>query len=106
MKENFDFNPKSCSINDLNPGCVEMWTLGQQVAIRRLCVKTRAEYKQPARYELLKDFSTRAARIAGNYARIYRARAQRPARTKRTVLLDRVSGVCKQTGHVCIGLFQ
>ncbi|RMR55636.1 hypothetical protein ALP83_200135 [Pseudomonas syringae pv. actinidiae] len=71
MKENFDFNPKSCSINDLNPGCVEMWTLGQQVAIRRLCVKTRAEYKQPARYELLKDFSTRAARIAGNYARIY-----------------------------------
>lgn len=71
MKENFDFNPKSCSINDLNPGCVEMWTLGQQVAVRRLCVKTRAEYKQPARYELLKDFSTRAARIAGNYARIY-----------------------------------
>lgn len=71
MKEDFGLNSKPCSVNDLNPGCVEMWTLGQQVAVRRLCVKTRAEYKQPARYELLKDFSTRAARIAGNYARIY-----------------------------------
>ncbi|GBH21207.1 hypothetical protein KPSA3_07249 [Pseudomonas syringae pv. actinidiae] len=40
MKENFEFNSTSCSINDLNPGCVELWTLGQQVAVRRLCVKT------------------------------------------------------------------
>ncbi|WP_272924787.1 hypothetical protein [Pseudomonas syringae] len=31
MKENFEFNLASYSIHDLNPGCVELWTLGQQV---------------------------------------------------------------------------
>lgn len=71
MKEDFELNPNACSINDLNAGCVQLWTLCQQEAIRRLCVKTRVECKKPARYELVKDFSTRAARIAGNYARIY-----------------------------------
>lgn len=71
MKEDFELNPNACSINDLNAGCVQLWTLGQQEAVRRLCVKTRVECKKPARYELVKDFSTRAARIAGNYARIY-----------------------------------
>lgn len=71
MKEDFELNPNACSINDLNAGCVELWTLGQQEAVRRLSVKMRVECKQPARYELVKDFSTRAARIAGNYARIY-----------------------------------
>lgn len=71
MKEDFELNPNACSINDLNAGCVQLWTLCQQEAVRRLCVKTRVECKKPARYELVKDFSTRAARIAGNYARIY-----------------------------------
>lgn len=71
MKEDFKLNPRTCSINDLNPGCTELWSLGQQVAVRRLCIKTRIEYTQPARYELIADFGARAARIAGNYARIY-----------------------------------
>ncbi|MEE5154780.1 hypothetical protein V2J87_25870 [Pseudomonas alliivorans] len=71
MKEDFKLNPRTCSINDLNPGCTELWSLGQQVAVRRLCIKTCIEYTQPARYELIADFGARAARIAGNYARIY-----------------------------------
>ncbi|MEE4679736.1 hypothetical protein V2K56_08785 [Pseudomonas alliivorans] len=71
MKQDFKLNQDACSVNDLNPGCVQLWTLGQQEAVRRLSVKTRVEHKQPARYELIKGFSTRAARIAGNYARIY-----------------------------------
>ncbi len=71
MKDYFNFNSKSCSIHDLNPKCRELWSIGQQVAIRRLSVQTRAPYKQPPRYELLSNFSTRAARIAGNDARLY-----------------------------------
>lgn len=71
MKQDFKFNENTCSINDLNPGCKELWTIGQQEAIRRLSVKTRVEFKQTASYEVVKNFSVRAERIAGNYAKIY-----------------------------------
>ncbi|WP_244618909.1 DUF2515 family protein [Pseudomonas syringae] len=71
MKNDFKFNTHACSINDLNPKCRQLWSIGQQVAVRRLSVQTRAAYQQPPRYQLISDFSTRAARIAGNYARIY-----------------------------------
>ncbi|MFK0314561.1 DUF2515 family protein [Pseudomonas sp. NPDC090233] len=71
MKEDFNLNAQACSVNDLNPGCIDLWTLGQQIATRRLCTKTRVEFKEPARYELVENFSTRAARIAGNYGKIY-----------------------------------
>ncbi|MFK0310475.1 DUF2515 family protein [Pseudomonas sp. NPDC090233] len=71
MKENFTLNNITCSVNDLNPGCKQVWSLGQQEAIRRLSIKTRVEFKQPPRYELVENFSARAERIAGNYAKIY-----------------------------------
>ncbi|WP_313646969.1 DUF2515 family protein [Pseudomonas sp.] len=71
MKESFTFNESACSINDVNPGCKELWTIGQQEAIRRLSVKTRNEFKQTACYELVENFSARAERIAANYAKIY-----------------------------------
>ncbi|PBQ21033.1 hypothetical protein CCL09_01435 [Pseudomonas congelans] len=71
MKNEFKLNTQACSIKDLNPKCRQLWSIGQQVAVRRLSVQTRAPYQQPPRYQLISDFSTRAARIAGNYARIY-----------------------------------
>ena len=71
MNQNFKFNEQTCSTNRPNLHYNELWTLGQQEAVRRLSVKTRIEFKDTARYELIKDFSTRAERIAGNYARIY-----------------------------------
>jgi len=71
MKQDFRFNEQTCSTNDSDPHYLELWTLGQQEAVRRLSVKTRVEFKETARYQLIKDFSTRAERIAGNYAQIY-----------------------------------
>lgn len=71
MKNDFKFNTQACSINDLNPKCRQLRSIGQRVAVTRLSVQTRAPYQQPPRYQLISDFSTRAARIAGNYARIY-----------------------------------
>ncbi len=71
MKDDFNFNPHACSINDLNPGCEELWSIGQQVAVRRLSVQSRVPCLKPAQYTLISDFSARAARIAGSYARIY-----------------------------------
>ena len=71
MKQDFKFNEKPCSVNRLGLECEDGWSLGQQEAVRRLSIKTRIEFKQTARYELIKDFSIRAERIAGNYARIY-----------------------------------
>lgn len=71
MKQDFKFNEQTCSENKPNVHYKELWTLGQQEAVRRLSVKTRVEFKATARYQLIKDFSTRAERIAGNYARIY-----------------------------------
>ncbi|WP_251962790.1 hypothetical protein, partial [Pseudomonas sp. Marseille-Q5299] len=71
MKQDFRFNEQTCSTNTPKVHYQELWTLGQQEAVRRLSVKTRVEFKNTARYELIKDFSVRAERIAGNYARIY-----------------------------------
>ncbi|MFJ4114801.1 DUF2515 family protein [Pseudomonas sp. NPDC089758] len=71
MKQDFRFNEQTCSTNDPGVNYKELWTLGQQEAVRRLSVKTRIEFKETARYQLVKDFSTRAERIAGNYAKIY-----------------------------------
>ncbi|MGN8261974.1 DUF2515 family protein [Pseudomonas sp. SMSB3] len=71
MKQDFEFNEKPCSVNRLGLECEDGWSLGQQEAVRRLSIKTRVEFKQTARFELIKDFSIRAERIAGNYARIY-----------------------------------
>lgn len=71
MKQDFNFNEKPCSVNRLGLECEDGWSLGQQEAVRRLSVKTRVEFKQTARYQLIENFSTRAERIAGNYARIY-----------------------------------
>jgi len=71
MKQDFKFNDNACSINDLNPGCKELWTIGQQEAIRRLSIKTRAAFKSTATYEIVKNFSVRAERIAASYAKIY-----------------------------------
>ena len=71
MKQDFKFNDNACSVNDLNPGCKELWTIGQQEAIRRRSVKTRIAFKSTASYEVVKNFSVRAERIAANYAKIY-----------------------------------
>lgn len=71
MKQDFRFNEQTCSTNDPGVHYRELWTLGQQEAVRRLSIKTRVEFKATARYQLIKDFSTRAERIAGNYAKIY-----------------------------------
>lgn len=71
MKQDFRFNEQTCSTNTPKVHYQELWTLGQQEAVRRLSVKTRVEFKNTARYELIKDFSVRTERIAGNYARIY-----------------------------------
>ncbi len=71
MKQDLQFNEQTCSTSDSEVHYRELWTLGQQEAVRRLSVKTRIEFKSTARYELIKNFSTRAERIAGNYARIY-----------------------------------
>ncbi|MFJ4394699.1 DUF2515 family protein [Pseudomonas sp. NPDC089396] len=71
MKQDLQFNEQTCSTSDSELHYRELWTLGQQEAVRRLSVKTRIEFKNTARYELIKDFSTRAERIAGNYARLY-----------------------------------
>ncbi|MGN8262190.1 DUF2515 family protein [Pseudomonas sp. SMSB3] len=71
MKQDLKFNEQTCSTSESDLHYTELWTLGQQEAVRRLSVKTRIEFKGTARYELVKDFSARAERIAGNYARIY-----------------------------------
>jgi hypothetical protein len=71
MKQDFKFNEKPCSVNRLGLECEDGWSIGQQEALRRLSIKTRVEFKQTARYQLIENFSTRAERIAGNYARIY-----------------------------------
>lgn len=59
------------SVQDIPLGCPELWSIGQQEAIRRLSRQRTCFFTGSQRWELIADFSARAARIAATYARFY-----------------------------------
>lgn len=67
----FTTNTQSRSLHEAALACDKLWAMGQEAAIRRLCVETRSFFSTTAKQELVVDFSARAARIAATYARFY-----------------------------------
>ncbi|WDH32313.1 DUF2515 family protein [Pseudomonas chlororaphis] len=63
----FTTNNQKCSVKKETLDCNKLWTMGQEEAIRRLSIKKGSSGK----YELVSDFSARAARIAAAYAAFY-----------------------------------
>lgn len=64
----FKTNDKECSIHEVVLGCDKLWAMGQEEAIRRL---SKRRSSSSNKYELISDFSARAARIAAAYASFY-----------------------------------
>ena len=64
----FTTNDKKCSVHEVILGCEKLWAMGQEEAIRRLSERRTAN---SGKYELISDFSARAARIAAAYAGFY-----------------------------------
>lgn len=64
----FKTNAKECSVHEVVLGCEKLWAMGQEEAIRRLSNKRSSA---SSKYELISDFSARAARIAAAYASFY-----------------------------------
>lgn len=64
----FKTNDKECSVHEVVLGCDKLWAMGQEEAIRRLSKKRSST---SSKYELISDFSVRAARIAAAYAGFY-----------------------------------
>ncbi|MCU1747895.1 DUF2515 family protein [Pseudomonas sp. 6D_7.1_Bac1] len=64
----FTTNDKKCSVHEVKLGCDKLWAMGQEEAIRRL---SEPPSSNSNKYELISDFSARAARIAAAYARFY-----------------------------------
>lgn len=64
----FKTNDKECSVHEVVLGCDKLWAMGQEEAIRRLSKKRSSA---SSKYELISDFSARAARIAAAYASFY-----------------------------------
>lgn len=64
----FKTNAKECSVHEVVLGCDKLWAMGQEEAIRRLSKKRSSA---SGKYELISDFSARAARIAAAYASFY-----------------------------------
>src|SRR5690606_22530021 len=59
------------SVQDITLSCAELWSIGQQEAIRRLSIQRSCLFTRVPRQHLVGDFSARAARIAATYARFY-----------------------------------
>ncbi|WP_347902742.1 hypothetical protein [Pseudomonas purpurea] len=51
--------------------CTQSWSFAQMEAIKRLSVQEKCFLTGKKKWKLVSDFSVRAARIAGNYARFY-----------------------------------
>lgn len=64
-------NTSPDSVQDIPVGCNELWSLGQQEAIRRLSKQRTCLLTKSQRRVLVGGFSARAARIAATYARFY-----------------------------------
>lgn len=64
----FKTNTQEGSVHPVVLGCDKLWAMGQEEAIRRLSKKRSSTSSQ---YELISDFSARAARIAAAYASFY-----------------------------------
>src|SRR5690554_2782627 len=64
-------NTTSDSVQDITLSCAELWSIGQQEAIRRLSIQRTCLFTKVPRQHLVGDFSARAARIAAIYARFY-----------------------------------
>lgn len=64
-------NTTSDSVQDIALSCAELWSIGQQEAIRRLSIQRSCLFTRVPRQHLVGDFSARAARIAATYARFY-----------------------------------
>lgn len=64
-------NTTSDSVQDITLSCAELWSIGQQEAIRRLSIQRSCLFTRVPRQHLVGDFSARAARIAAIYARFY-----------------------------------
>lgn len=64
-------NTTSDSVQDITLSCAELWSIGQQEAIRRLSIQRTCLFTKVPRQHLVGDFSARAARIAATYARFY-----------------------------------
>lgn len=64
-------NTTSDSVQDITLSCAELWSIGQQEAIRRLSTQRSCLFTRVPRQHLVGDFSARAARIAAIYARFY-----------------------------------
>lgn len=64
-------NTTSDSVQDITLSCAELWSIGQQEAIRRLSIQRSCLFTRVPRQHLVGDFSARAARIAATYARFY-----------------------------------
>ncbi len=64
----FNTNTQEGSVHEVVLGCDKLWAMGQEEAIRRL-----SDRRSPTsnNYELVADFSARAARIAAAYASFY-----------------------------------
>lgn len=64
-------NTKTDSVQEITLGCTELWSIGQQEAMRRLSRQRTCALTRTQRQELVCDFSARAARIAATYACFY-----------------------------------
>lgn len=64
-------NTTSGSVQEITLSCAELWSIGQQEAIRRLSTQRTCLFTRIPRRHLVSDFSARAARIAATYARFY-----------------------------------
>ncbi|WP_157958931.1 hypothetical protein [Salinicola sp. RZ23] len=71
MEHEFKTNSRACSVQMQEVSCSELWSLGQQEAIRKLSVLRKGFFDSEAHYELISKFSERAKVIAGVYARFY-----------------------------------
>jgi hypothetical protein len=51
--------------------CEQSWSFAQMEAVKRLSIREKSLFSGKSKLTLVSDFSVRAARIAGNYARFY-----------------------------------
>lgn len=71
-----DTNTVPGSVHDVTLDCKELWSLGQQEALRRLSEEHSSWYSSASKQRLIASFSARAARIAASYARFYLEREE------------------------------
>jgi hypothetical protein len=62
---------KDAKPHDHCVSCEQSWSFAQLEAIKRLSVQEKSFFSGKSKFALISDFSVRAARIAGNYARFY-----------------------------------